>query len=350
MYFTKMLAAVLFTFAASVSFAQFDQSLIPYRAGDKWGYATVDKNVVIAPKYNDANWFSEGYASVKVGNKYGYINKQGKLVIPAKFTVAKPFRKGYLPKANKETGDSVLFAGASLQANGYEICIDTKGNRMAKCPAINEMSASENRQPIATVTTQKNYSLPNNDGLFDKIVDDYKVPGSDETYYIAMKGDKYGVFNSKFDTIVPFQYNSIKIMQGGKNAFLQVNQGGMYGVVMPEGKVSIAPEYSNLNIVSGTDGKEYVIIQKGGKTYVKDINNADIISTGYANIAYDDAGGFVITGDNNARGFYFMDNSVIQPKYKDIKLMNGGKYLMVTTTDGRTGYISATGEEYFADK
>ena len=92
---------------ASGSFAQqADMSLIPYRQGDKWGYATADKKVVIAPKYNEANWFSEGLASVKVGTKYGYIDKEGKLVIPAKFTVAKSFRKGYVPDAKKAGGDS----------------------------------------------------------------------------------------------------------------------------------------------------------------------------------------------------------------------------------------------------
>ena len=201
----KFLLAPLLIFAAGSFAQQADMSLIPYRSGDKWGYSTTDKKVVITPKYADANWFSEGFASVKVGTKYGYINKQGIMVIPAKFTVAKPFRKGYMPNNNKSGGDSILFAGASLLASGYEICINTKGVRMPQCPAINENSASENSKPIGTVVREKTYSLPNNNGLFDKIVDDYKVAGSDETYYIAVKGDRYGVFNSKFDTIVPFQ-------------------------------------------------------------------------------------------------------------------------------------------------
>ncbi len=344
-----------FLFAAMLlmsidSFAQIpDMSMIPYRSGDKWGYATADKKVVIAPKYNEVNWFSEGYASVKIGTKYGYINKQGKLVIPAKFTVAKPFRKGYMPNSAKAGGDSVLFAGASIQADGYEICINTKGTRMPQCPAINESAAAENRTAIETVVKEKIYSLPNNNGLFDKIVDDYKIDGNDETFYVAVKGDRYGVFNSKFETIVPFEYNAIKINRHGSSAYLEVNKGGMYGVMMPDGKMSIAPEYTNLNIVHGHDGKQYVIIKKDGKTYVKNIANENIISTGYSDISYDDAGGFVITGDNNNRGFYFMDNSVIQPKYKEIKMLNTGNYLLVKTASGKSGYINATGDEYFTE-
>ncbi len=267
--------------AASTFAQQTDMSLVPYRSGDKWGYATPDKKVVITPKYNDANWFSEGYASVKIGNKYGYINKTGKLVIPARYTVAKSFRKGYMPTKTKPGGDSVLFAGASLTSTGYEICINTKGIRMPQCPAIPESSVKENNIPVETKVSEKKYTLPNNNGLFDKIVDDYKISGSDETYYIAMKDGRYGVFNSKFDTIVPFQYNSITVNRKSSNPYLQVNQGGMYGVMTTDGKMSIAPEYSNLVIVDGHDGKEYVIIQKAGKTYVKDISNRDIISTGY---------------------------------------------------------------------
>jgi len=33
------------------------QELIPYRKGDKWGYCTPDKKIVIAPKYDDSTRF-----------------------------------------------------------------------------------------------------------------------------------------------------------------------------------------------------------------------------------------------------------------------------------------------------
>ena len=344
----KILPGFFMMMAIGTYAQQTDISLIPYRQGDKWGYATADRKVVITPRYNEANWFSEGYASVKIGNKYGYINKTGTLVIPARYTVAKSFRKGYIPDPKKEGGDSLLFAGASLVTSGEEICINTKGITMPKCPAINENSIAENRVPVKTIEIQKTYTISNNNGLFDKIIDDYKTEGSDETYYIAVKDNQYGVFNSKFETIVPFQYNTIKINRKSTVPFLLVNKGGMYGVMMTDGKIAIAPEYSNLVTVDGQGGKEYVIIQKGGKTYVKDIMNRDIISTGYSDIVYDDKG-FIITSDSNMHGYYFMDNSVIQPKYKDIKWVNGTNYLMVKTAAGKVGYINTAGDEYFVE-
>ena len=219
---------------------------------------------------------------------------------------------------------------------------------MPQCPAINENSVSENNVPIKTVNLQKTYALANNSGLFDKVVDDYKIPGSDEIYYIAAKNDLYGVFNSKFETIVPFEYTSIKINRKNTVPFLQVNKAGMFGVLMTDGKITIAPEYTNMSIVDATGGKEYVIIQKAGKTYVKDITNRDIISAGYTDIVYDD-GGFVITNDNGMRGYYFMDNSVIQPKYKEIKRISGTDYLLIKTSTGKSGYINTAGDEYFVE-
>ena len=49
------------------------------------------------------------------------------------------------------------------------------------------------------------------------------------------------------------------------------------------------------------------------------------------------------------RGYYFNDNSIIQPKYQDVKWVNGTKYLMVKTSAGKVGYINTAGDEYFVE-
>jgi len=343
----NILFAILFTLTANAFAQQADYSYIPYRSGAKWGYSTADKKIVINPKYDEVGWFHYGYAPVRIGSKWGYVNEQGNLVIPARYPVAKPFRKGYMPNATKSGGDSVLFAGASLVANGYEICINTKGARMPKCPAIPENSVAENRVPVATVVRQKTYTLPNNNGMFDKIVDDYKI--GDETYYVAVKNNQYGVFNSKLEPVLPYEYSSIKLVPNSETPYLEVNKAGMYGVMNGTGQVVIAPDYSRISTVQAADGKEYVIIQKGGRTYVKDINNNDIIAQGYADIIYDDQGGFIVTGDDKAQGYYYMDKTMVQPKYREVKAIPGTRYLMVKTNSGKWGYISDKGDEYFVE-
>lgn len=342
-----MLACFLMI-TVGLSAQQIDMSMIPYRQGSKWGFSDPDKKIVVTPKYDEVQWFSEGYAAVRVGSKWGYINKAGKMVIPARYTVAKSFRKGFLPHENKEGGDSVLFAGVSLKADGYENCINTKGIVTVKCPAIPENSVAENRVPVETVVQQKNYSVPNNNGLFDKIVDDYKMTGSDETYYIANKNNRFGVFNTKFETIVPFEYDNIKLVRNGTAPFLSVQKNGMYGVINGIGQMKIVPENTSLIPVKSSNGKEYMIVKKDGKTYVRDIDNNLVIPNGYADIVYDN-GGFVIIGDDNMRGYYFPDKTTIAPKYTDIKMMEGSNYLMVKTFSGKTGYISSAGNEYFVE-
>ncbi|MEO7266118.1 MAG: WG repeat-containing protein [Ferruginibacter sp.] len=340
------LLAVILCLGAGV-FAQTDWTLIPYRQGNKWGYVSENKEVVFAPRYSEASWFSSGYAPVKVGAKWGYINRSGKMVIPAKFTSAKPFRKGYVPNGSN-SGDSILFAAVTLNNTGYEQCINTKGQVMRKCPAIPENSVAENRIPVATITTKKTYNLPNNSGLFDKIIDDYKIEGSDETYYLAMKGDKYGVFNSKFETIVPFEYSDIKLMNSGNRRYLQVGRNNMYGVYSPAGQQLLSPEYTRVVTINGSDNNEYFIIQKDGKMYVKDGTNRDIISNGYENITYDNDG-FIITNNNKLQGYYFLDNRVIEPRYQEIRMVNGGRYMLVKTPSGKVGYIKIDGTEYFIE-
>lgn len=347
----KKIMFLFFLLFSLQSFSQnIDYSMIPYRKADKWGYANPNGEIIITPKYADARWFSEELAAVKVGAKWGYINKVGQLVIPAKFTIAKSFRKGFVPTKNKEGGDSVIFAGASLQASGYENCIDKKGRMYSKCPAIAENSVASNTVAMETTVREKTYSVPNNNGLFDKIIDDYKLPGNTETFYIAQKGGMYGVFNTKFETIIPFEYNSIKQIKSGGNQYLQVKKTNMNGVMKGDGMSNISPDYSNLVMVKGVDGNDYVIVQKDGKSFVKDINNNDIIPTGYADVTYDDNGGFILTDNSNMRGFYFSDKKIIAPKYADIKMVNrGSNYLQIKTSSGKVGYINASGTEFFQE-
>ena len=343
-----LILAIIMIYGLTTFSQQIDLSLIPYRQGDKWGYASPDNKVVIAPKYAEAGWFSEGYAAVKSGNKYGYINKQGTMVIPAKFIVAKSFRKGFMPRVGKEGGDSVLFAGASLRADGYEICINTKGARITKCPAIPESSVAENNIPVKTTIREKTYTVPNSAGLFDKIVDDYTMSNSDEKYYIAVKNNRYGVFNTKFETIVPFDYDSIKLVRT-TSPYLEVRQGSMFGVLNGMGEMRILPENNHIFSVKAADGKDYIIVRKGGKTFVKDPENNDIIANGYSDIIYDGKTGFIITGDDNMRGYYFTDKRMVAPKYSDIKVVDGTDYLLVKTFNGKLGYISSAGSEYFVE-
>lgn len=55
----------------------------PYK--DKQGYVDKSGRIVIAPKFDDAGFFSEGLAPVWVGKKCGFIDMRGRVVIQMQF-------------------------------------------------------------------------------------------------------------------------------------------------------------------------------------------------------------------------------------------------------------------------
>ena len=61
---------------------------------DKFGFIDKSGKLLIAPKFDWAESFSEGLASVFVKGKYGFIDKTGKLVIKPQFTKAESFSEG----------------------------------------------------------------------------------------------------------------------------------------------------------------------------------------------------------------------------------------------------------------
>ena len=60
----------------------------------KLGYIDRNNNLVIDFKYDCANSFSEGLASVTVGEKSGYIDSDGNQVVDFIYDIATPFSGG----------------------------------------------------------------------------------------------------------------------------------------------------------------------------------------------------------------------------------------------------------------
>lgn len=354
---SKNLILVLFLAFAIPVFAQHaDMSLIPYRKGDLWGYASTDKTIIINPEYDEADLFYEGFAVVKKAGKYGYITKDGKLAIPFKFFTAKPFSVGYFEvPANAKKDDAVLngqktviFAGASLKADGYEICINTKGEKMPKCPAINDNSAPD-LVKTNTITIVSNYSTIQKSDLFDKITNDYKMPGAEETYYIAIRNNNYGVFNNKFEVIIPFEYVKIEKLKIGAMIYLLAEKNGLKGLLFGNGSPYMQVENTRLISLEANDGKNYFIFTKDGNTGIRDTRYKNIVEALYTDVVYDASGGFILSIGDKVKGYYFLNNTILEPNFAEIKTIKGGNYIMVKTHHGKWGYISNSLVEFFEE-
>lgn len=331
-----------------------DMAIIPYRMGDLWGYVDAGKNILIKPEFEEADFFYEGYGKVKKGGKYGFINKGGRVLIPFRYFSATPFRFGYFMKTGKaktaagelNEEETVLFAGASTKADGYEICINTKGVVMPKCPAIAPGSATEINKKDA-VTLVSNYSTIKKTDLFDRIVGDYKMPGAEDTYYIAVRGDKYGVFNKTFEVIVPFEYAKIEKANMGIMPYLVVEKDSLKGMMFGNGSLYMAVENSRLQIVQAGDNNNYIIFTKDGLTGLKSSRYKVLVEPLYKEIAFDKGGGFILTGADGKKGYCFLNQTVLEAKYNELESVPGGEFVLITDAEGKKGYISRNLVEYF---
>ena len=350
-----LLSGMLIAFTLQSYSQQYDPSLIPFRHGNLWGYANPDKTIAIKPTFDETNWFVAGFAVVKKGAKYGYINKAGKLVIPYKFYSAKPFSYGYFDNKGKHTAggklisnkDTVLFAGASLKPGGAEVCIDTKGLVMSKCPAINESRGGN--EELISVTSQKEYSLGGNSGVYDKIIDDYKIAGDDHTYYIGVKNNHYGLINNTFDVLLPFEYDSIKKIDVNGTTSLLLSKNNVHGVSAGTGAIVVPVENSKLVYAKTNSGTGYFIKVKDGVAQLKDGSQQDVITGSYTDIAYDDNRGFILTAADNSKGYYFLNKKLVVPQYSEVRSVRDGDFLRVKTKTGKDGYVSADGVAFFEE-
>ncbi len=91
-------AAVIGLSQLSSKAAQDPHPLFPIVQHGMWGYMDRAGNVVIRPRFDGAEYFSEGLARVKFGfgsdARYGYINETGRLVIGHRFNDAADFSEG----------------------------------------------------------------------------------------------------------------------------------------------------------------------------------------------------------------------------------------------------------------
>jgi hypothetical protein len=60
-----------------------------------WGFADRKSNILIKPKYQDVESFSNGLAGVQLNGKWGFVDHHGRMVIRPQFDAIRPFTEGY---------------------------------------------------------------------------------------------------------------------------------------------------------------------------------------------------------------------------------------------------------------
>lgn len=283
-----LIALLLCASCSSNGKANVDNSLLPVKQGNKWGYINKKGEYVINPQFDMANAFSDGLAKVSVNEKYGFIDKDGKYVINPTYSSATDFFEGkawcVAPKGAPvlvDTDGKVISEikearsvsnysdglAIAVNDNGKYWAIDGNGNTAFELP-IEYAFASNFIDGLAAVQ-----SLNLTFGYVDKkgnIAIDCQFNSADHFMNgraIVMSGDKYGVINKKGEFVINPQFDRMKWDDGR----YIIQMGDVYGWCDEKGKIIINPQFeSAVPFVGGklapvTMGKQCGYINKAGK-------------------------------------------------------------------------------------
>lgn len=241
--------------------------------GSLYGFADNKGNIIIPPTYQNAGFFSEGFAAV--GNnegKYGYINKKGIVVINYQFDIADGFENGK----------------AVVSIDGAYGVIDTEGKFIIN-PQFDMMRA-------------------------------------DGDLYFVEVGDKYGWCDKKGKFVINPQFDQAGLFS--KNELAPIKMADKCGYIDKKGKIVINPQFNYADVFwkdiapvaigSNYNDMKWGFIDKEGK-YIVNPQFAKIggrhyywVSSDYFNIEA------IITGLKNKLANNAVDGINFQTKLSDI--------------------------------
>jgi hypothetical protein len=257
------------------------QDLIPYRKGAKWGFADKNRVVQIAPTYDNAGRFVNGFARVQVAGKWGLVNAAGKELLPTNYewvedaTLIKGGQqKAVLAKLGGKWGMFDAQTGTALIQQQYEeIRLLPDGNLALKQQGKWGFTDNTGKELLAAKYDQ--ITMPTRgvirvqlggkwgavDSLWREVLaPKYEQLGSTFNGFTPVQiGDKFGMLNAAWKEIVPPKYDAIGTMTLDGLAAVELKT--KWGFVDTTGKEVIEAKYDKISDFTGG----FARVQSGGK-------------------------------------------------------------------------------------
>jgi len=231
-------------------------ALVPFRHGDKWGYADQRQRLVLPLQYDEAGPFVDGVAWVRQGQAFGYINIGGGLVTPLQFTQVSNFHQGRA---------TVVLAGETFD-------IDPRGQRLSTPPAPDPEVDVLSQGHITHQNGKLGYRFTVGDAVVPAEYDEIKEAANG--LLLVRQGQKWGVINGKGKLVLPLTYDAI--LASSENAVPIVEQQGHFGYLAPDGHLLVKPKYRAAEPFQEgvarvvTDAGQAGYIDARGEEYFKD--------------------------------------------------------------------------------
>ena len=191
---------------------------------DKWGLIDKQGNIIIDFVYDgtsssDGNAFNEGYASVKSNDKWGVIDVNGKLIVPFLYDYIFDFQYGYAVVKKNNTYNLIDSSGATVLKKWYDnlvvfrqdniIFLIVKNQDKYGCIDINENTIIPFKYDILeNLHAADGYMFHNEQNPFTPTA--YNV-------LVAKIGNNRGIIDLHDETIIPFEYRSIRNIYNKEN-------------------------------------------------------------------------------------------------------------------------------------
>ena len=219
------------------------KTLIPLKDNNElYGYIDHEGKWAIAPKYDDAFEFSEGYAVVYKADSCFFINKEDSKVSAEFFDEAESYINGI----------------AIVKRNNLHYLINRSGLVISK-------------------------------GYQD-------ISKSSENIFVCKLNDLYGVINSKDEIVIPFSYTKIGNF---KNGYAYYIRNSKYGLL----DIKNTPKKAQWDWISDVDTNLCAIVKHDNLFGLINLNDEQLLPTNYDYISHCSKGVYLIV-KNGLYGFY----------------------------------------------
>ena len=198
---------------------------IPFKERGKYGIKDqFTGQVLVAPKYDFADHFSEGLALVRLNDKYGFIDKNGKEVTPFKYDLAYDFCEGL----------------ALVELNGKYGFIDKKGKEIT---SLKYDDAYDFFEGLAWVELNDKYGFIDKKGkVVIPLKYDWASSFSEGLVSVGLNG-KWGFIDKKGKVVIPFKNDWSGWGSYFREGLAMVTLNGKCGYIDKTGAVVIPFKY-----------------------------------------------------------------------------------------------------------
>lgn len=308
-----------------------NSGLYPIAVDGKSGFMDRSGTHVIAPQFDEAREFSEGFAAVRVGTKWGYVDRSGAIAITPQFDAAMPFRRG---RAAVKVCCGPEWAPGGTNRFGV---IDENGT-FIHSPDLLWIPSNAFESTPAPVRDASGEAFLTRAGqivLAGKL-ESVASEGFSEGLAAASVGGKWGYIDARGEWVINPQFEAA---WGFASGLAPVQVGERVGYIDRKGRFRVNPQYGRgrpfhhgLAIVSSVEEGRYGAIDTEGRVVIKP-------EFGYVDDFSED-----LAAVSTRAGWGFIDRTgkiVIPPAFDYAGEFAGG--LAVVWIRGQPLYIDKTG-------